>query len=218
MKDTTNYKEYKIVIDYDNVSESPREWDNLGTIAYKHRKYTLGEEVISDPIDWLSEKLDLTEKQVCSIADKLNFLYYSNGVKEELEYRFFNSYIALPVYLYDHSGITINTTGFSCRWDSGQLGYIYISKEIIRREYNIKRISAKLKKQIYKRLKSEIGTYDQFLKGEIYFYEIFDNKNELLDSCCGFYGIDYCMAEAKSIVDYEIMQQPVTNFLNCNFI
>jgi len=62
MKDTTNYKEYKIVIDYDNDSESPREWDNLGTIAYKHRNFTLGEEVITDPIDWLSEKLDLTEK------------------------------------------------------------------------------------------------------------------------------------------------------------
>ncbi len=29
MKDITNYKEYKIVIDYDNDSESPREWDNL---------------------------------------------------------------------------------------------------------------------------------------------------------------------------------------------
>ena len=27
--------------------------------------------------------------------------------------------IALPLYLYDHSGITMNTTGFSCPWDSG---------------------------------------------------------------------------------------------------
>ena len=31
-------------------------------------------------------------------------------------------YIYLPLYLYDHSGITMNTTGFSCQWDSGQVG------------------------------------------------------------------------------------------------
>ena len=36
--------------------------------------------------------------------------------------------IALPVFMYDHSGITINTTGFSCRWDSGQVGIIYMTK------------------------------------------------------------------------------------------
>ena len=27
--------------------------------------------------------------------------------------------VILPLYLYDHSGITMNTTGFSCPWDSG---------------------------------------------------------------------------------------------------
>ena len=27
--------------------------------------------------------------------------------------------IALPLYLYDHSGITIRTSPFSCPWDSG---------------------------------------------------------------------------------------------------
>ncbi len=34
----------------------------------------------------------------------------------------------LPVYLYDHSGITINTVPYSCRWDSGQIGWIYQPK------------------------------------------------------------------------------------------
>ena len=32
-------------------------------------------------------------------------------------------------FIYDHSGITMNTTGFSCPWDSGQVGWIYCSKK-----------------------------------------------------------------------------------------
>ena len=35
--------------------------------------------------------------------------------------------VILPLYLYDHSGITMNTCGFSCPWDSGQVGWIYAS-------------------------------------------------------------------------------------------
>ena len=36
--------------------------------------------------------------------------------------------VILPLYLYDHSGITMNTCGFSCPWDSGQvLSLIHIS-------------------------------------------------------------------------------------------
>ena len=39
--------------------------------------------------------------------------------------------VILPLYLYDHSGITMNTCGFSCPWDSGQVGWIYADKAMI---------------------------------------------------------------------------------------
>ena len=40
-----------------------------------------------------------------------------------------DGYAMLPLYLYDHSGITMNTTGFNDRWDSGQVGFIYTTKD-----------------------------------------------------------------------------------------
>ena len=43
--------------------------------------------------------------------------------------------VLLPLYLYDHSGITMNTGGFSCPWDSGQVGWIFADGNAIRREY-----------------------------------------------------------------------------------
>jgi hypothetical protein len=33
------------------------------------------------------------------------------------------------LYLYDHSGITISTSPFSCGWDSGQVGFIYLTRQ-----------------------------------------------------------------------------------------
>lgn len=40
-----------------------------------------------------------------------------------------DKYIILPLYLYDHGGITMSTGPFSCPWDSGQLGWIYALKQ-----------------------------------------------------------------------------------------
>lgn len=43
--------------------------------------------------------------------------------------------IVLPLHLYDHSGITMSTGGFSCPWDSGQVGYIYVTPKALEEEY-----------------------------------------------------------------------------------
>ena len=44
-------------------------------------------------------------------------------------------YLMLPLYLYDHSGLAMSTESFSGRaphaeWDSGQVGWIYVSKKM----------------------------------------------------------------------------------------
>jgi hypothetical protein len=104
--------------------------------------------------------------------------------------------ICLPLYLYDHSGITMNTTGFSCPWDSGQVGIIYCSKTDIRKEFrtagpaNIEKARALLR--------SEVEVYDQFLRGDVYGYVVEDESKNNLESCWGFYGLEYCRGEARS--------------------
>ena len=42
--------------------------------------------------------------------------------------------VYLPVYLYDHSGLVLQTTPFSCPWDSGHVGIIYTTLEECRKE------------------------------------------------------------------------------------
>ena len=134
---------YKLKLFQDSFGENPRkDWDNLGTIAYKHRNYELGDEKISDPIDWLQEKLKLSTKKIGEYATSNGYSYYSDEVKNWLESQFLEKFIAFPLYLYDHSGITISTKPFGCRWDSGQVGYIYTTKKEICKWFGIRKVTA----------------------------------------------------------------------------
>jgi hypothetical protein len=171
------HKGYNIKIEQDDCGESPREWDNLGTMACSHKRYNLGDKDhgvnFDDYNSW-----DEVEAGICK----------DNNIA-----------IILPIYMYDHSGITINTTGFSCPWDSGQIGFIFVTKETVRKEYG--RCTKKNLEKVNNYLEGEVRTYDQFLTGDVYGYTITDETGEEVDSCWGFYGHDYCEEEAKSIVD-----------------
>ena len=177
MKNIIENEKYKLEIFDDLNPCSPREFDNLGTMVCFHRRYNLGDET------------ELKSSDFSSWEELESYLY-----KEE------NALIAIPVFMYDHSGLWINTTGFSCPWDSGQVGYIYISKEKVRREYSCKRISKKLKKMIREMLCSEVDLYNDYLSGNVYGFTLTDKENaEEIDSSCGFYGTDYI---ENGIFDY----------------
>ena len=113
-------------------------------------------------------------------------------IQEVVEEKF----LVLPLYLYDHSGITMNTTGFSCRWDSGKVGYIYAAKD------SLEDPSVELEKVLI----SEVEVYDQYLTGDVWGYVIEDESGCELDSCWGHYGYDYCTEEAKSQALYYASQ------------
>lgn len=109
-----------------------------------------------------------------------------------------NHYVILPLFLYDHSGITMNTTGFTCGWDSGQVGWIYVSHDVIKEEYG--KDDEEQLEEVRTYLENEVETYDQYLRGEVYYFSLEEKvvceccKNEEwehIDSCGGFYGSDW---------------------------
>jgi len=180
--ETKTVGKYQIEIIPDETPESPREWDNLGTMVCFHNRYCLGDKHDYNHNDYSG--WDEMERAI---------------IKNE------NVGVILPLYLYDHSGITMNTTGFSCPWDSGQVGFIFISKEKMLKEYGGKRVGVKLKERVRGYLKNEVETYDQYLCGDVYGYRITNNEtDEEVDACWGFYGSDECMGEAEGIVIHMI--------------
>ena len=136
--------------EYDN----PREWCNLATMFCLHRRYIIG------------DKHNYSEIHFEDWQDVKSFLL--NGD---------NNAIIKPIYMYEHSGITISTEPFSCGWDSGQIGYIYARGEDILNEYG--EITKEVMDKVDKVLEEEVRIYDQYLNGEVYNIEVFENEEQL---------------------------------------
>lgn len=156
----------------DDYAENPRTaWDNLAEFHFFHKRYNFGDETDIDPSDYESWE-------------------------ELAEANFHEDDIVVPVYMYEHSGITISTTPFSCRWDSGQLGFAVISYKKIVWEYGT---NLPENREIARRvLEGEVETLDQYLRGEVYTFDLVETSEcdlgheheEIIESCCGFYGSD----------------------------
>ena len=93
--------------------------------------------------------------------------------------------VILPLYLYDHSGITMNTCGFSCPWDSGQVGWIYADKAMIEQEHG--KITPEILEKVRQTLEAEVKEYDYYLTNQCYGFQLFKEDVEV-DSCWGFLG------------------------------
>lgn len=99
--------------------------------------------------------------------------------------------LILPLYLMDHSGLCISTNPFGCQWDSGQIGFIFITQDRIIEHFNRDR------KKAEECLLSEVSTYDQYLQGDIYGFILRDkpckecgSPGKNLESVWGYYGSD----------------------------
>lgn len=158
----------KIVIEQDqDPLESPREWENLGVMVCFHRRYNLGDET------------DLKQSMFEGWEELEKHLREEEG-----------AICVLPLFLFDHSGITMNTTGFSCGWDSGQVGFIYVTAATMK-------TTGVQEADVEEQLRLEVATYDQYLTGDIWGYRILDDVGEEMDSCWGLYGREYAEETAK---------------------
>ena len=176
---------HRIKIYHDTDAESPRDWDNLGTLVCGHSRYRLGDahrfedagEFMHD-LCGVSSDCDLTIDQLLKRAE--------------------TRAVILPVFLSDHSSLAMNTTGFHCPWDSGQVGFIHATLETIRKDYGVVRVSAALREKVADVLKQEVATYSDYLGGSVYGYVV-EDEDEEIDSCWGFVGDydGYCLQEAR---------------------
>ena len=168
-------------IEQDEDATSPRvDFDNLGHMVCFHNRYNLGDEQ-----DEISDK------------DYNGWEEMAAGIKS-----LYPGCLILPLYLYDHSGITIKTTPFGCRWDSGQVGFIYMTRETMLAEApgNPKYVTKKVRDWAEECLKAEVSEYDQYLTGDVWGYIVEDDEGEDLESCWGFFGEEYCRTEGKAVL------------------
>lgn len=200
-------KEYKLVISQDDWT-NPREYDNLWTMLYSHRKYILWDKKLDNY--WESFEEDFA----IYINNKFNILeresYYSLTDKEiDKIYKWIDkNIIYLPLYVYDHGWITMNTTWFSCWWDSWQVWYTYVTKEKILKEFNIDKLYKKFKDKTYWILRNEVEFFDKYLQWDFYYFWIKERDIKEIDWKKYYWeweAIDSCwwLDEPSSILEYN---------------
>ena len=168
---------------FEESPENPLEYSDVNLVAF-HGRYTLG-----------------NQPQFKTPAE---FAEYIDPMLKK------DQAVVFPVYMMDHSGLTVKLGPFSgshAAWDSGKIGYVYATKQALRDFYNVKRL---MKKHINKYAEYVISILDQYtsyLNGWGYGAVITvtdDVGNEQEESISGYYdrdeAINDALAEAKRLV------------------
>ena len=206
---------YVFKVDTDDFAESPRKiFDNMSTMVCWHNRYTLGDEEFSS--DYASSSIEAFAEY---IDDK-----YSLGIIDDYllsEYKRVWKWIRAnivckPLYLYDHSGITMSVGSidiskkgevdignpFSCHWDSGCVGFAYVARDRALSEYGGNIFTKKIKDNCSSIIDEEVKKYDYYLVGDVFCLGVAEVEDEFdlndidvdnldFDMCCGYYGREY---------------------------
>jgi hypothetical protein len=147
-----------IVVRSDSAPPDVRDAEHTDDVMFcgYHRRYTLGDKGAADPCRGI--------------------------VHDEFEIDGNLAPVCLPIYLYDHSGLTVAHTPFACKWDSGLLGWHYMTKDVFEKVFSNDR------EQALRFLKARLEEYDFWLRGECWGFEVTNEDGELGDCFYGYFG------------------------------
>jgi len=179
----------------DEDSVSPREWDNLSSILAWHRRSWIGDgKRLRDGglnLDGPEDAREMFEGR--DVADVLGELAGSPIVAY------------LPLYLYEHGGMTISTEPFGDPWDSGQVGFVFVTEASLEKMGGNPADAERV-------MVAEIADYDAYLRGDVWVYIVErattcdhgDEHRDTVDSYGGFIGdADYALREGIAAAQAE---------------
>lgn len=171
----------------DDMAECPlTSWEHCFKFFSCHRRYYTDQKSILSADGYSVH----TEDDFDSLEDIEAFLNHEK-------------YVWVKVYMYSHSGDTISSTPFNCRWDSGVFGYLYASKKDILSTFGGNILTKKLKEKAISEMENFInGVWCAYIEGECYGYKILDDNDEELDACWGYYGEDNAIEAGEYMLAY----------------
>lgn len=167
----------RLVIKYDNDTESPREWSNLGYFITCDSRH-------SSP-----DRHEDYEGIIRATGDIANSVEsHMAWIKKEIKANCGDKVLAIyPVTKYEHGGIVYRLGtmhGFDC---SNNGFYIVTDKSLKASGYTTKNIKERGYEAI---IKAEIDVYNKWVNGNVYWFELFDENGDSLDSCGGYYSLE----------------------------
>ena len=204
--------EVELFYEEDGEFADPRDSDNIGTMFCWHPNYTLGDEQF--PSDALPEFESMEAVESYLIEDR-------------------GAVAVLPLYLLDHSGISMSAGapspfdnprvssdhhGNALGWDTSHVDYIYTTRERIEELCGPPRDGDEFycpadwtgtpREWIEHGLDVEIRYYSAWLEGSVLGYVVRDHEDNVLESCGGYVcigetDIEHLRSEAKTAAECE---------------
>ena len=159
---TLNKTKTIVQLELDDCSFNPREADKVTTIYAEHKRY------------------NFSEVETYNNCESWNEVY-KNIVTE------YNPVLIYPLYMLDHSCIRLSISNFNDRWDSGQVGFIFITRKDMQKYYGFKNLTSKRKELLKNALNAELKTYNQYINGEVYCLTVYNR----FEDTCGHIVDDY---------------------------
>ena len=189
--ETFEHNGFTVNIHPDREADSPDTWGDESVFALGFsRDFHLKRPSLTEVRDvvWYMSKEEI-----------VRFLTEEEGraedmAREDAEHFHKPGWEVFPLFAYVHGNTVLSLGEFSCRWDSGQVGYVLVKlTEVGEGTTDAGRVTARVCAE------GLVETWNQYLSGDVWGYVITDGDGAEVEdgSCWGFYGLDECIEEAK---------------------
>ena len=181
----------KLVINYDDCAESPRNWSNLSILVIRNG--------LGDNDKYLNRELESSRYKVGCAEDHLELM------KEIVEEHLGSKVIYADfISKYEHSGVHY-FIGQSSGWDYSNIGFVFVTED------SLKEIGC-AKEDIERIAEAEIEMFSQWANGDVYHFTLYDDAGNVEDSCGGFYDLE----GMKEYLPEEWQEEDLTKYINYN--
>ena len=192
-----NGNKAKAELIYDQHATNPRECDNLGTILIAPNKS-----------HWIASRDDVVDTSIC--LGKNPYEHWENLRREQLKLKKSEIAIAYPITKYEHGGEISLQLGYKSGWDYGVVGFVYVTKEQVRKCYGVDRITKSIIECAENCLQSELDMLTHWLNGDCYGWQIKEyaltddgldwEEVDVLDACWGYFDKEQALDDMQNML------------------
>ena len=191
-----NGNKAKAELVYDQHAANPRECDNLGTILIAPNK-----------AHWIANR-DVAVDTSIPFGNS-PYEHWDNIRREQLKLKKSEIAIAYPITKHEHGEIFLQL-GHKSGWDYTVSGFVYVTKETLRKCYGVDRITKSIIERAQNCIQSELDMLTAWLNGDCYGWQIKEyaldddgldwEEVDTLDSCWGYLDKDYAFDSMQNML------------------